>query len=141
MAKETPEQFWQRVEEEIGEKPLYHTMARCRVGCADNGSTNWGLFFVSPSAVHLWLFPRESWITRLVSTSGGTDSGSEEHIRIPIDEIESADFLQLSFFQRLKGSGSKNQVSIATQHGEHVYIFEGLEKDFAAKVVPIVTAL
>ncbi len=141
MAKETPEQFWQRVEEEIGEKPLYHTMARCRVGCVEKGSTNWGLFFISPSAVHLWIFPRESWVSRLVSSPRDTGPQSEERLRIPIDEIESADFLHLSLLQRIMGAGSKNQVCITTFGGGNSYVFEGLEKGFPGKVVPIVTAL
>ncbi len=141
MANETPEEFWQRVEEEIGEKPLYHTMARCRVGCVDKGSTNWGLFFVTPSAVHLWIFPRESWMARLVSPSSGSGAASEERLRIPIDEIESAGSLDLSLVQRLFGGGSKNQVRITTVGEVNSYVFEGLEKGFPEKVVPIVTPL
>jgi hypothetical protein len=141
MANETPEQFWQRVEEEIGEKPLYHTMARCRLGCVDKGSTNWGLFFVSPSAVHLWIFPRQSWMSRLVSPSAGSGAESEERLRIPIDEIEAADSPDLSVIQRIFGAGSKNQVRITTIGKGNIYVFEGLDKGFSAKVVPIVTAL
>jgi hypothetical protein len=141
MVKETPEQFWQRVEEEIGEKPLYHTMARCRVGCVEKGSTNWGLFFISPSAVHLWIFPRESWVSRLMASPGDTGSQSEERLRIPIDEIESADFLRPSLLERIMGAGSKNQVRITTVGEGDSYVFEGLEKGFPGKVVPIVTSL
>ncbi len=139
MAQETPEQFWQRVEDEIGEKPLYHTMARCRSGCLAGGSSPWGLFFVSSSAFHLWIFPRAGWFSQLISASTSLSSDSEEHFSVALDRVDIVERIHLPLFRRLFSGGGQNQIRISADGGKAVYIFEGLKRSFPEKVVPLLT--
>ena len=70
--QESPDEFWRRTEEELGESVRLYTVGRCTHGCVDDGNGEWGLFFLTDRALYFRHFPSANWFSALIksSTSG-----------------------------------------------------------------------
>ncbi|MFP4010797.1 MAG: hypothetical protein ACLFUM_03790 [Spirochaetaceae bacterium] len=68
--RESPEEFWRRTEEDLGEKVLVYAMAKCLRGCAEGNAGVWGLLFVTERALYFRHFPSANWFSAIVQSAG-----------------------------------------------------------------------
>jgi hypothetical protein len=89
---ESPEDFWQRTEEELGETVAVYTIGKCYGGCVEGDVEVWGLFFVTERALYFRHFPSSNWFSALLQNSTSPGSGREEvYFSIPLEKIEDAE--------------------------------------------------
>ncbi len=86
--QESPEEFWRRTEEELGESVRLYTVGRCTHGCSDHGGEVWGLVFVTERALYFRHFPSSNWFSALVkSGTSASETGKEVYFSIPLTDI------------------------------------------------------
>jgi hypothetical protein len=90
--RESPEDFWKRTEEELGETVSLYTIGKCKEGCVEGGREIWGLFFVTERALYFRHFPSTNWFAALAQTATSTGFGREEvYFSVPLADIENVE--------------------------------------------------
>lgn len=85
---ESPEEFWRRTEEELGETVEVYTIGKCLEGCGADESEVWGLFFVTERALYFRHFPSSNWLSAMMQSA--TDPASPRtgiYFSIPLTDI------------------------------------------------------
>ncbi|MFP4374779.1 MAG: hypothetical protein ACLFPO_10645 [Spirochaetaceae bacterium] len=89
--RESPEEFWRRTEEELGETVEVYTIGKCLEGCGADEREVWGLFFVTAGALYFRHFPSSNWFSAMLQ--GVTDPTSPRegiYFSIPLEDISEA---------------------------------------------------
>ena len=86
--RESPEEFWRRTEEELGETVEVYTIGKCLEGCGAEGTEVWGLFFVTGQALYFRHFPSSNWLSAMMqSVSDPTSPREGIYFSIPLSDI------------------------------------------------------
>lgn len=87
--RESPEEYWRRTEEELGETILLSTIGKCLEGCGAGEVEVWGLLFVTDRAVYFRHFPSVNWFTAMMQSMTDPTSPREGiYFSIPRDDID-----------------------------------------------------
>jgi hypothetical protein len=87
--RESPEEFWRRTEEELGEQVLLYTIGKCLEGCGADDTEVWGLFFVTERALYFRHFPSSNWFSAIMQNVTEPTSPREGiYFSIPRERIE-----------------------------------------------------
>ena len=90
--RESPEEFWRRTEEELGETVEVYTIGKCLEGCGAGESEVWGLFFVTERALYFRHFPSSNWLTSMMQSATDPTSPREGiYFSIPLSDISEVD--------------------------------------------------
>jgi hypothetical protein len=95
-------EFWDNLEEEIGEKIEIYTLGEYREGSLGMSTPKVGLFYLTQTAVYFQTFPKANWFASLIG--GFTKKKKEEKgvtVKIPLEQIIEASVRKLSFLQRV----------------------------------------
>jgi len=89
---ESPEEFWRRTEEELGETVEVYTIGKCLEGCDADGTEVWGLFFVTGRALYFRHFPSSNWLSAMLqSATDPTSPRQGIYFSIPLEDISAAE--------------------------------------------------
>lgn len=87
--RESPEEYWRRTEEELGETVHLYTIGKCLEGCGADGSEVWGLLFVTDRALYFRHFPSVNWFTAMMQSVTEPASPREGiYFSIPRSDID-----------------------------------------------------
>jgi hypothetical protein len=87
--RESPEEFWRRTEEELGETVLLYTIGKCLEGCGADETDVWGLFFVTGRALYFRHFPTANWFSAMMQSVTEPSSPREGiYFSIPRERID-----------------------------------------------------
>jgi phage FluMu gp28-like protein len=100
------DEFWQKLEQELGEKIEAYSLSRCVLRDAKNQGPFWGLCYITKSAFYFRHFAQENWLSSIIKVSGRTSKTSEEFIiTVPLDSVVSfTPPPKRSVFSRLMGA-------------------------------------
>lgn len=116
--RQSPEAFWQAVEEEVGEEIRLRCLVQYLDGNLDRPRDSWALFFVTEQAAYYRSLPFQGWQDRLKSLFGvGLESQREptEQTRVPlIDVVDVVVDKPETTWQRLLRPYPKERVVIRT---------------------------
>lgn len=96
-------EFWEELEQEIGEKIELYTIGEYRGGDLPFTPPKVGLLYMSSTALFFQTFPKSNWFSSLMGGMGKKKKKEEEAItiRVPVEAVESAGVLKGSFLSRI----------------------------------------
>lgn len=115
----SPEEYWQAIEDEIGEAIRHRCLAQYLDGNLERPRDSWALFFITDGALYFRSLPAQGWQDRLKSLFGGglqTSREPTEQTRLPLPEVVAVDVDKpATAWQRILRPYPKERITIRTK--------------------------
>jgi hypothetical protein len=79
--------FWQAIEKQLGEPVLEKAFGQYVSGWPEWDLPCWGIFFLTPSALHFRHFKQENWFASMLTSAGRRKADDEREFRISRSDI------------------------------------------------------
>jgi len=95
-------EFWENLEEEIGESIEVYTLGEYRQGDLDIVTPKVGLFYLTETALYFQTFPKSNWFSAILGGIGKKKKEDKgETVKIPLTRIEKAYLQKPTFMEKL----------------------------------------
>lgn len=99
---EEVQEFWQNLEEEIGEPITVYTLGEYRQGNLDLTPPKVGLFYLTETALFFQTFPKSNWFSAIIGGFGKKKKEEKgQTVKIPFDQIGKAYLQKPTFMEKI----------------------------------------